>query len=360
MGELVNELHAIATEHGARLGVTDLEPFPDTRAEIERRRASGESARLGFTYKDPGLGTTPARSFPWAASIVVVAVPYLQDGDGRTEDRPVARFADGDRYEPVWAVLAALEAELGAAGARTEAVVDDDRLVDRAVAVRAGVAWWGKSTMALTPGLGPWFLIGNVVTDAVLPTTPPMTRTCGTCSACIPACPTGAIVAPGVLDARRCLAAIFQSRGSIPRALREAAGGRIYGCDDCLTACPPGDPALDILSVQPHEDPRELLSMSDDELDAHVSHWYVPGRKMRFVRRNAIVAVGNQQHPEDAPLIGGFLADDDALLRAHAAWALGRIGTSEAQRALDAAAEREADADVAEEIAWASASISAG
>ena len=100
--------------------------------------------------------------------------------------------------------------------------------------------------------------------------------------------------------------------------------------------------------------------MSDDELDAHVSHWYVPGRKMRFVRRNAIVAVGNQQHPEDAPLIAGFLADDDALLRAHAAWALGRIGTSEAQRALDAAAEREADADVAEEIAWASTSISAG
>jgi epoxyqueuosine reductase len=330
--------------------VTDLEPFPDTRAELERRVASGESGRLGFTFKDPARSTDPRRSFPWGSSIVVVAVPYLRDGDGRRQGRRVARFADDDRYGVVRDLLDRLEAALQVTGARTEAVVDDDRLVDRAVAVRAGIAWWGKSTMALTPGLGPWFLIGSVVTDAALEPTAPMVRGCGSCTACIPACPTGAIVEPGVLDARRCLAAIFQSRGSIPIEFREAAGARVYGCDACLTACPPGDAALDRLLPSAQPDPRALLAMGDAELDAHVSHWYVPGRKMRFVRRNAIVAIGNDRRPEDVPLLEDLLGGEDALLRAHAVWALGRIGTDRALAALARHALHEADTEVREEL----------
>ena len=292
---------------------------------MRERIEDGSSANLTFTYKDVGKATEPARSFPWGRSIVVVAFPYLMDGDGPGE-RTVARFADGDRYDGLSLLVAEIARHLGGSGWRTEVVIDDDRLVDRAAAVRAGIGWWGKSTMVLTPGAGPWILIGAVVTDAVLPVGVEMRRTCGTCDACIPACPTGAIVAPGVLDARRCLAAIFQSRGDIPIEFREVAGGRIYGCDDCLTACPPGSRSLDSLTPKRGAPTAAaVLGMSDDELNTVADHWYVPGRKMRFVRRNALVALGNTGGPEAFALIERYTDHEDEMLVRHAMWARDRL-----------------------------------
>ncbi len=348
--DLFEELRLIAAEQGARLGVTDCGPFDSVREGIVERVTSGASARLGFTFNDPELATSPRRSFPWASAIVVAAVPYLRDGDGRDDSRSVARFADGDRYDGVRHLLGELAAMLTDAGWRAEEIFDDDRLVDRAVAVRAGVAWWGKSSMALTPGLGPWFLIGSVVTDAPLEPTPPMDRSCGTCVACMPACPTDAIVAPGVVDARRCLAAVFQSRGAIDPSLRVAAGPRVYGCDACLTACPPGDRALEALEVGSTPSPLDLLSMSDRDLESLARHWFVPGRSMRFVRRNALVALANEQRPSHAGVLAGYLGHPDALLRCHAAWGLQRVGSEDALTILEVALENEADADVRDEI----------
>jgi epoxyqueuosine reductase len=347
---LLEFLTAVADEHGSKLGVTDLAPFPVVEAEIERRKRSGEAGSLGFTYRDPARSSEPAATFPWALSIVVVAVPYLTAGDGRETDRSVARFADGDRYVKLREVLEGLVGVVEEAGYRGESVYDDNRLIDRAVAVRAGVAWWGKSTMALAPGFGPWFLIGSVVTDARIQPSPPMRRTCGTCTACLPACPTGAIVAPGVLDARLCLAAIFQSRGPIPRDLRVAAGTRVYGCDECLTACPPGDRTLDALPAASSIDPVAILSMSDHDLNRIFDHWYVPGRKMRFIRRNALVAVGNLRDPDDVDLLSRYLEHPDELLRGHAAWALGRIAGPQASSALLSASTSEKDPEVKDEI----------
>ncbi len=314
------------------LGITSADPFPDVATTMRGRIEDGSSARLTFTYKDPDKATRPHRSFPSASSIVVVALPYLGDGDGASagrvagRQRSVARFADGDRYAALSSLLEDIASSLVGAGWEAEPVVDDDRLVDRAAAVRAGIGWWGKSTMVLTPGMGPWVLIGSVVTDAPLPRGVPMRRTCGTCDACIPACPTDAIIAPGVLDARRCLAAIFQSRADIPRDVRKAAGGRIYGCDDCLTACPPGSRAL--AQVAPTDrmlTPVDVLTMDDEELERITSHWYVPGRKMRFVRRNALVAIGNTGGPADIPTIMAYVEHEDDMLVRHALWALGQI-----------------------------------
>jgi epoxyqueuosine reductase len=322
---ILEELREIAQGQDATLGVTDASPFPEVAATMRGRIEDGSSANLTFTYKDVGKATEPARSFPWARSIVVVALPYLTDGDGPGE-RSVARFADGDRYAALSLLVAEIAHHLGGSGWRTEAVIDDDRLVDRAAAVRAGIGWWGKSTMVLTPGAGPWILIGAVVTDAVLPVDVPMRRTCGTCDACVPACPTAAIVAPGVLDARRCLAAIFQSRGDIPIEFREAAGGRIYGCDDCLTACPPGSRSLGgVGSKQDALTPADVLEMSDEELNAVADHWYVPGRKMRFVRRNALVALGNTGGPEATEVIERYTDHEDEMLIRHATWARDRL-----------------------------------
>jgi len=354
--DLATIARAVAPSH-ARVGATDLAPFPEVLASLEERTASGLRGGLGFTYRAPEMACTPQDSFPWGRSIVVVAVPYLRDGDGVSDleggvdaERSIARFADGDRYADLRSVLVSVAAVLESDGFRTEVVFDDDRLVDRAAAVRAGVAWWGKSTMALAPGMGPWFLIGSVITDAEIDGEDPMVRDCGTCDACIPACPTRAIVAPGVLDARRCLAALFQGRGAIDRDLRRSAGTRVYGCDACLVACPPGHRALGIVDAAATIHPRVILAMTDDEILRTFSHWYIPGRKARFIRRNALIALGNRRSPEDIPVAAKSLGHEDPLVRAHAAWALGMIGGHRSMQRLRRAKDLEHDPEVTEEI----------
>lgn len=354
-------LTEIADRADAAVGVTDLAPFPEEAARIVARVEEGLHGGLSFTFASPALAATPQESFPWASSIVVVAVPYLTQGDGADVRRSVARFADGDRYESLDSVLEEMASCLSHAGYRAEIVYDDNRLIDRAVAIRAGVAWPGKSTMAITPRAGPWVLIGSVVTSAPFPPTEPMRRTCGTCDACIPACPTNAIIAPGVLDARRCISAVLQRRGVIDAALRIAIGGRIYGCDDCLTACPPGNRALSPL--KPAEDvlkPEVVLTLSDEELEPIVEHWYVPSRRMRFVRRNALVALGNIGDASSLTLLEEYVINSDPLLRIHAGWAIGRIGGAVAESLCVAALANETDSEVRDELEVAIAACSQG
>ena len=358
----LSDLEAVVAR-GVRVGITDLAPFPRERDRIKARVAHGLNGGLGFTYRAPDVSAAPATSFPWAQSIVVVAVPYLHDGDAEPESggRTIARFADGDRYAAVRDALTAITDVVSSEGFRGEMVFDDDRLIDRAVAVRAGIAWNGKSTMAITPLHGPWILLGSVVTDAPLTPTPSMVRGCGSCAACIPACPTDAIIEPGILDASRCLAAVLQRPGAIPGELRVAVGPRIYGCDDCLTACPPGDHALaGTGNPKGMVTAKEILSMADVDIDRRYAHWYVPKRNMRFVRRNALVALGNTGTVSDLGLLGGYLGHPDPLLRRHAAWATGRIGGAEASDVLASALSGEAEPEVIDEILAALTITSSG
>ena len=181
--------------------------------------------------------------------------------------------------------------------------------------------------MLLAPGLGPWFLIGCVLTDATFPPTSPMRRDCGTCVACVPACPTGALAEPGVLDARRCLAAILQRPGSIPLELRGAVGDRLYGCDDCLDACPPGHRLLGAATASSGEvDPRRVLTAAAADLLAEFGHFYLPGRDVRWLRRNALVTLGNTGTEDDLVLLAGHLAHPDPVIVEHAGWAIAAIG----------------------------------
>jgi len=359
--DLFASLTEIADRASAAIGVTDLAPFPDEADRIRDRVSRGLHGGLSFTYANPDIATNPEKSFPWASSIVVVAVPYLTDGDGATGTRTVARFADGDRYEGLRAVLADIASMLDWVGHRTEIVFDDNRLIDRAVAIRAGVGWSGRSTMVLTPGAGPWILIGSVVTEAVLEPTEPMARSCGTCDACIPACPTKAIIAPGVLDARRCISAVLQRRGVIDRDIRTLIGGRIYGCDECLTACPPGQPAMRLLEATDDAlDPSYLLSLCDDDLGPLVEHWYVPSRRMRFIRRNALIALGNTGGESSLGLLASYIDHPDALLGSHAAWSVGRVGGVAATAICEAALERVSDETVRAELVAAIAASRRG
>ncbi|HEX7100345.1 MAG TPA: tRNA epoxyqueuosine(34) reductase QueG [Acidimicrobiia bacterium] len=337
-----------------QIGVAGAEPFDDVRQALEARLASGAAGRLRFTFKDPTRATDVRRSFPWARRLVVGIRSYLPEA-GTAPRRPghgrIARFAVGDPYPPLRHGLEAIAEVLRQAGAQAEVLVDDDRLVDRGAAVRAGVAWWGKSTMAITPGLGPWFVIGSVVTDAELDVDEPMRRGCGTCDACLPACPTGALVAPGVLDARRCLAAIAQSPGVIPREFREAMGDRLYGCDDCLDACPPGT-RLRIRSAAERGsvDLRWVLEAADETLLSRFSHFYIPRRSPRFLRRNALVAMGNDGDPGLLQIVAFHAGHPDWLLRAHAVWALARIGGEAVRPLLEQLRARERHPDVRAEL----------
>lgn len=346
----------------AGFGVCEAAPFTEAAVSIADANESGRAAGLHFTYTNPAA-TDITRSFPWARRLVVGAWSYLEQagspgppsaGSGR-----VARFATEDHYSDLRRGLTDIADLLGADGHRAEILIDDNRLVDRAAAARAGVGWWGKNTMVLTPGVGPWILLGSVVTDALLDVSEPMRRDCGSCDACLPACPTGALVAPGVLDARRCLAYWAQAPGPIPPELRTAMGDRVYGCDDCIEACPPGHRAL-----AQHSGRRagrlellQLLGGDARSLLQRFSHFYVPKRNPRFLRRNALVALGNVGGAEAVAVAAGFLGHPDALLRTHAAWALGSLGGPMARAALTARAANERDAGVVGEISEALAKV---
>jgi epoxyqueuosine reductase len=327
-----DDLRKIATDLGAvGFGVTSATPFPGSLETLRAHEASGMSGPLHFTYDDPQVATDVARSFPWARSIVVFAHGYLRGSDAPADTGPtVGRFATRDQYASVREIAHGVSRRLHGSGARAEILIDDNRLVDRAAAARAGVGWLGRSTMLLTPGHGPWLLIGSVVTSAELDESSAMSRTCGTCTACMPACPTGAITDDG-LDARLCISTWLQAPGAIPLWIRPLIERRIYGCDDCLTSCPPGFPAMSRLET--YASPirfSELLALSDDELVGRFEWFYVPHREARFLRRNLLVAAGNSEEADAVGPILEHFTHRSSLVRGHAYWALARSLGSDA------------------------------
>jgi len=351
---LRNHLHQIATDRGcAGFGVTTAEPFDGLAADMAGRKADGLAADLAFTYRAPDVAADVRRTFPWAQRIVALAFAYLPDA-GAARPAPgtmrIARFADGDHYRGLRHALDGVAEALDADGYRAEVLTDDARLVDRVAAVRAGIAWWGRSSMALVPGAGPWVLLGSVVTDAPLDVDAPGNRSCGTCTACIPACPTGAILDDGVIDVRRCLAYVLQTSGIVPRDLRVAVGDRLYGCDDCLTSCPPGHRLLERSPARTGPGIVDILGASDAELLDRYGHFYLPGRRPRILRRNALIAAGNDRSPALEPVVIGYAGHPDWLLRLHAVWAIGRFGTRFGAAALAEALSTETDERVRYEI----------
>lgn len=339
---LLDELRAVASEAGlVALGVAAVERFDRTRDDLLDRRAQGLHGGMQFTYRDPDRSTDPARILPGARSLVVGAFSYAAGEPPEPSfDGPagrVARYAVSDHYGELRAALEAVAARLADRGWATRVVLDDNALVDRAAAHRAGLGWWGHNTNVLVPGHGSWVVLGAVVTDAELPTSTPVEDGCGSCRRCLDGCPTGAIIAPGVIDARRCLAWLVQAEGPFPVEHRVALGDRIYGCDECQEVCPPsrrapaasrpvvGEAWIDLLA---------MLGSSDEELLARHGRWYVPRRDPRYLRRNAIVALGNVGAIGDARVddaLRAVVASGDELLAEHARWAFSRL----AERAED-------------------------
>jgi epoxyqueuosine reductase len=338
----IDEIRGQLGEAGiTHVGVTTAEVLVETREALFERRAAGLHADMGFTYRDPERSTDPVRSVAGARSVIVAAKPYLTDEEPPSPvpaagpHARVGRYAWIDHYAPLRSALREVSRRIRRSDHRAVAFADDNSIVDRAVAHRAGLGWYGKNANLLLPGAGSWFVLGSIVTTAEYEPTPgPAPDGCGTCTRCIDDCPTGAIISPGVIDANRCISWILQKPGSIPDRYREAIGNRIYGCDDCQDACPisvrlgrRNTIELDT-EADAWVDAVELLEADDDEIEARYGHWYVTDRDFRWVRRNALVVVGNVGDPADARVqrvLGHYRAHIDPILAEHAVWAANRV-----------------------------------
>ena len=340
----------------AAVGLALADVFENTRAVLRERKGRGLHAGMQFTYRNPERSTDPGRIVPGARSLVVAAWSYhrrdaVSDAsgasmsDGSRVGRPVGRvaeYAQHDHYCDLRIALGKVAEHLRGAGWKAEVVCDDNALVDRAAGHRAGIGWFGKNSLLLIPGLGSRFVLGSVVTDARLVadrSSEPLAAHgagCGSCHRCQTACPTGALDEPGVVDARRCLAWLLQAPGSFPLDYRQALGDRIYGCDECQAACPinrvtdrrrpPPSPEPD---SRPEVDILGILGASDAELLAELGRWYIPGRDPRYLRRNALVVLGNVgdgHDPATVATLWRWITDDDDLLAEHARWAASQLG----------------------------------
>lgn len=345
--EYVEALLDFARSRGLdRVGVTDAGVLSRSRVALVDRRERGLSDTMGFTFRDPERSTDPTRAVDGAQAVLVGALSYADtvtsdvlDDSGVTAR--VARYARHDFYTPLRQALQDVALRLRADGFRAVVFADENDLVDREVAWRAGLGWWGKNANLLMPGAGSWFVLGSVVTTAPLRSSAgPAADGCGSCRRCLDDCPTGAIVDSGVIDARRCLAWLVQKVGIFPRDHRVALGDRIYGCDDCQESCPPTVrlsgrvPArARIEGTGPSVDLIDLLVSSDDILLERFGRWYVPERDPRWLRRNALVILGNVAPvPADESVrsvLHHYLSHHDPMLRAHAVWSARRLGADD-------------------------------
>ena len=336
---LAERLRAVGREAGLdALGFADAVPFESTRDDLAQRKAAGLHGGMQFTYRDPDRSTDPRRILDGARTLVVGARSYRRATPAPSAEEPagrVAAYAWRDHYADLRAALTRVADALVAEEWQARVVLDDNALVDREAAVRAGLGWYGRNSTVLLPGHGSEFVLGSVVTDAELPVaTERVADGCGSCHRCVESCPTGAIVAPGVIDARRCLAWLVQATGDFPVEHREALGDRIYGCDDCQDVCPVNRRSA-VGGVPPAEadardrvDLVDLLDADDETLLAEFGRWYVPRRDPRYLRRNALVALGNTARPDDARAVAVLerhRTGGDDLLARHAQWAAVRV-----------------------------------
>jgi epoxyqueuosine reductase len=337
-------VRAMALEEGfdlVRFGPAEVGDDGERAAAWIAARRHGEMAYLERNL--PKL-MDPTRVLAGARSTVSLALDYggppvALPGGGR-----IARYAAGRDYHRVFTermrrITERLERE-GLPRDRMRAGADAVPVLERALAARAGIGFLAKSSGVIHPRLGPWLLLGEVLLAADVDADGPSAGSCGTCRACLDACPTGALTAPFELDARKCLSyTTIELRGAIPVGLRAQQGDWLFGCDVCIEVCPFADQGRASLppaagrprDLQNHPvvelyDLCGILELGAGEYEEHFRATAMRRARREGLRRNAAVVLGNQGDPRAVPALTRCLADPDAVLRGHAAWALGRLG----------------------------------
>jgi epoxyqueuosine reductase len=323
-------LQRIADELGLDVvGAAAVAPYDETERHIRERRARGLFGSMRFTMARPEVSCHPETLLEGARTVVSAALCYYApapepaDGEGR-----LPRYAWRDHYALLRERLDALGRRLGGA---YRVLVDANQHVDRAGAERSGVGFIGKNTMLITRTHGSWVVLGTLVTEVELEPTDPVAAGCGSCRLCIDACPTGALDEPGVLDSTRCLSYWTQTADEIPDDVMDALGDRVYGCDICQEVCPwnagiekrrAAEPIP--VDAQPTVSLADWLTRTGEDLAAELDRLFVPGNDAGWLRRNALVALGNDPGGDRA-LAESFLDDPEPAIRTVARRAAARL-----------------------------------
>ncbi|MBT5712386.1 tRNA epoxyqueuosine(34) reductase QueG [Candidatus Poribacteria bacterium] len=361
--QLKREARAIGFD---AVGIARVQPYPHADA-FRAWLGRGMHGTMAYIPRSEEKRLDADKVVPGARSIVSVAKLYrTQDiPDDLRDDRErgvIARYAWGDDYHDVMKEqlneLRAWLEERSAAPFDSRVYVDSGPVLEREVAMLAGLGWIGKNTMLMSRDLGSYFFLGEIITTLGLVADEPVTDHCGSCTKCLDACPTDAFPEPYKLDARKCLSYLtIERKGEMPAGYRELAGDNIFGCDICQEVCPWNRKAP--LTDDPEYQPREglvapelapLMAMSDEAFRERFRGSPLKRSKRRGLLRNVAVSLGNTCDPDAVPALEAGMADAEPLVRRHAAWALGRIGGKGAEEALRRARTGEGDADVLAEI----------
>ncbi len=320
-------------------GVARVDRAPDLGA-FARWVDRGYAGEMAYLTSQVAKRTDLRAAFPWARSVLCVGVQYDTPAPYSTEVPPgrgwISRYAWGDDYHDVMKAMLdrfveRLRAEAGAFEART--YVDTGPIVERAWAAEAGLGAWGKNTCLLHPEHGSWFFLGEAVTDLDLPADAPRLDMCGSCTACLEACPTGALPAPYVLDATRCISYLtIEVKGALPEERSEGLGRHVFGCDICQDVCPwnrrrrvRGGTAFEVRPGLLAPDLAELAGLDEEAFRERFRGSPVKRTRRRGLLRNVAVALGNAGDPGHRPVLERLAADADAVVAEHARWALRRL-----------------------------------
>lgn len=327
-----------------QVGVASAEVLHRARQALNERKSQGLHNQMQFTYRNPNRSTDPTAALPSAKSVIVGALSYSTQMPEQPEklSARVARYVWSDYYAQLRESLRQIAKQLESDGFRAVVLADDNAIVDREVAYQAGLGWFGKNSNLLIAGAGSYFVLGCVVTNAPLVVADkPVEDGCGSCRRCLDNCPTQAIIAPGVIDANKCLAWLLQKPGVFDRDFRVALGDRLYGCDDCQEVCPPTvrfEKRTSVIADEPvkHDDRanawvsvQKILLADDESLLKEFGAWYIANRDPKWLRRNALVILGNIGDANDklvVELLQKYCNHSDAILRSHAVWAAARLG----------------------------------
>ncbi|MEW6749908.1 MAG: tRNA epoxyqueuosine(34) reductase QueG [Candidatus Latescibacterota bacterium] len=326
--------------------------------------ALGYGGEMAYLARNQDRRGDPRLLLPGARSAICLGLHYYQEtpaeeapGQGR-----LSCYARGDDYHDlIRGRLRLLEAFIRQAAGRpvrARSDVDTGPVLERELARRAGLGWWGKNTCLINRGSGSFFFLAEILLDLELDWDEPATDHCGTCTRCLAACPTQAFPEPYVLDARRCISYLtIELKGAIPAQLRPRMGRWVFGCDVCQDVCPwnrkvrpSADTGLQGRPGLARPDLEELLRLDAEGFTARFRRSPVKRAKRRGLLRNVAVALGNTGDRRAVPALAEALQDVETLVRGHAAWALGRLGGRAALEALQAALASEPDPQVVEEI----------
>lgn len=354
------------------VGVASVDPLREAeRLTMERLRSGMLDGMAWITEERIRLSCNPAALLPGARSVIALASCYLPAKDDAPEGPQgpagrIARYALGEDYHEAFPPMMARLLDLvhRSTGRRPMArlMVDSGPLAEKAVAARAGIGWYGRNGCLLTEPFGSWVLLAEIVTDLKLEPDSPRERDCGGCRLCMDCCPAGAIVSPGVVDARRCMSYLtIEHRGVIPLHLRPSMGSRIFGCDTCQEVCPHNQAGEARMSSTSLGRPRlgsslplaPLLGLDRAGFGRLFRGSPVLRSRRRGLLRNVAVALGNSRDPVAATALIRALKDEEWLVRSHAAWALGEIGGASNRSALEGALAAEADERVRGELRMA-------